>query len=45
MTYLGMLLGFSSKAVGVWNPIIEKVEQRLAGWKKLYLSEGGGGGS
>ena len=25
----------------VWNPIIEKVERRLAGWKKLYFSRGG----
>jgi hypothetical protein len=41
MTYLGMPLGSSFKALGVWNPIIEKVERRLAGWKKLYLSKGG----
>ena len=41
MTYLGMPLGSSFKALGVWNPIIEKVERRLAGWKKLYLSRGG----
>ena len=31
MTYLGMPLGSSFKALGVWNPIIEKVERRLAG--------------
>ena len=24
----------------LWNPIIEKVERQLAGWKKLYLSKG-----
>ena len=41
MSYLGMPLGASFKAVGVWNPIIEKVERRLAGWQKLYLSKGG----
>ena len=41
MTYLGMPLGSSYKALEVWNPIIEKVERRLAGWKKLYLSKGG----
>ena len=40
MTYLGMPLGASFKAVGVWNPIIEKIERRLAGWQKLYLSKG-----
>jgi hypothetical protein len=44
MTYLGMPLGSSFKAVAEWNPIIEKVERRLAGWKKFYLSPGGGGG-
>ena len=38
--YLSMPLGASFKAVGVWNPIIEKVERRLAGWQKLYLSKG-----
>uniref|UniRef100_A0A2N9H9T4 Reverse transcriptase domain-containing protein n=1 Tax=Fagus sylvatica TaxID=28930 RepID=A0A2N9H9T4_FAGSY len=41
MTYLGMSLGASFKAIGVWNPIIEKVERLLAGWMKLYLSSGG----
>ena len=41
MTHLGMPLGSSFKAIGVWNPIIEKVERRLAGWKKLYLSKRG----
>jgi hypothetical protein len=41
MTYLGMPLGSSFKVLGVWNPIIEKVERRLAGWKKLHLSKGG----
>jgi hypothetical protein len=41
MTYLGMPLGSSFKALGVWNPIIEKVEHWLAGWKKLYLSKEG----
>jgi hypothetical protein len=43
MTYLGMPLVSSFKAIGVWNLIIEKVERRLAGWKKFYLSKGGGG--
>ena len=35
MKYLGLPLGAK------WNPIIEKVERRLAGWKRLYLSKGG----
>uniref|UniRef100_A0A7N2LZ98 Protein arginine methyltransferase NDUFAF7 n=1 Tax=Quercus lobata TaxID=97700 RepID=A0A7N2LZ98_QUELO len=25
----------------VWNPILEKVERKLSGWKGLYLSKGG----
>ena len=41
MTYLGMSLGASFKAQTVWNPILEKMECRLAGWRKLYLSKGG----
>jgi hypothetical protein len=41
MTYLGLLLGASFKATSIWNGVIEKVEHRLAGWKKLYLSMGG----
>ena len=41
MTYLGMLLGASHKSPSIWNPILEKIERKLAGWKKLYLSKGG----
>ena len=42
MKYLGLPLGAKWKDRAVWNPIIEKVEKRLAGWKRLYLSKGGG---
>ena len=41
MTYLGMPLGASYKSPTIWNPILEKIECKLAGWKKLYLSKGG----
>jgi hypothetical protein len=41
MTYLGMPLGSSFKSKDIWNPILEKMERRLAGWKSLYLSKGG----
>jgi hypothetical protein len=41
MKYLGMPLGAGFKEKTIWNPIIEKVEKRLAGWKRLYLSKGG----
>ena len=41
MTYLGMPLGASHKSPSIWNPILEKIERKLEGWKKLYLSKGG----
>nr|XP_009764302.1 PREDICTED: uncharacterized protein LOC104216045 [Nicotiana sylvestris] len=39
-TYLGLPLGASHKDTTVWNPVIERVEKRLAGWQKRYLSKG-----
>ena len=41
MKYLGLLLGAKFKDKSIWNPILEKMERRLAGWKRLYLSKGG----
>ena len=41
MKYLGMPLGTSFKIVAIWNPILEKMEKKLSGWKRLYLSKGG----
>ena len=41
MFYLGMPLGTSHNSPSIWNPILENFEQRLAGWKKLYLSKRG----
>ena len=41
MNYLGMPLGAPYKSLSMWDPILEKIERRLAGWKKLYLSKGG----
>ena len=41
MKYLGMPLGTSFKTASIWNPILEKVEKKLSGWKCLYLSKGG----
>ena len=41
MAYLGMPLGASHKSPSIWNPILEKMKWKLAGWKKLYLSKGG----
>ena len=41
MKYLGLPLGAKSKDKTIWNPILEKIERRLVGWKCLYLSKGG----
>jgi hypothetical protein len=41
LTYLGMPLGASFKALAVWTPILEKIQRRLSGWKKKYLLKGG----
>jgi hypothetical protein len=41
MKYLGLPLGASFKSKNIWNPIVERMERRLAGWKRLYLSKGG----
>ena len=41
MKYLGLPLEAQFKDKSMWNPILEKMERRLAGWKKLYLSKGG----
>jgi hypothetical protein len=41
MKYLGLPLGARFKSKEIWNPILEKMEKCLAGWKRLYLSKGG----
>ena len=41
MKYLGMPLGTSFKIASIWSPILEKIEKKLSGWKRLYLSKGG----
>jgi hypothetical protein len=41
MKYLGLPLGARYKSKEIWNPILEKIEWRLAGWKRNYLSKGG----
>jgi len=39
--YLGLPLAAQYKASNIWSSIIEKMKNRLAGWKRLYLSKGG----
>jgi hypothetical protein len=41
MTYMGLPLTASYKATSIWNGVIEKMERQLAGWKQMYLSNGG----
>ena len=41
MKYLGMPLGTPYKTASIWNPILEKMEKKLSGWKRLYLFKGG----
>ena len=41
LKYLGLSLGAKFKDLFVWNPILKRMERRLAGWKRLYLSKGG----
>ena len=35
------ILGAKFKDLSVWNPFLERMERRLAGWKRMYLSNGG----
>ena len=37
MSYLCMPLGFRLTLLQFWNPILEKIEWKLAGWKKLFV--------
>ena len=37
MKYLGMPLGTSFKIASIWNPILEKMEKKLSGWKHLFI--------
>ena len=41
LKYLGLPLRSKFKESSIWNPILEKMERRLARWKRLYLSKGG----
>jgi hypothetical protein len=41
MKYLGLPLGAPFKSRAIWNGVVERMEKRLASWKKIYLSKGG----
>lgn len=40
-SYLGRLLHLESASKDLWNPVIERVERKLAPWKTNYLCMGG----
>lgn len=40
-TFLGLPLGWRLKTKHIWDPVVERVDQRLARWKCCYLSKGG----
>ena len=40
LKYLSLPLGATHKEETIWNPILEKMEKGLAGWKRMYLSKG-----
>lgn len=39
--YLGLPVGGNSRLKRFWAPVIERMEKRLAGWGRRYLSIGG----
>jgi hypothetical protein len=41
LTYLGLPLVATFKRKTIWNSVMERMEKRLAGWKKLYHSKEG----
>ena len=41
LKYLGLPIGAHFKAKAIWDGIVEKIERRLASWKRMYLSKGG----
>ena len=41
LKYLDLPLGAKFKDLSVWNPILKRMERRLAGWKRMYLSKEG----
>jgi len=40
-TYLGLPCGASFESKVVWDPVVERFQKRLVGWKSKMLSKGG----
>ena len=41
MNYFGLPLGAKFMSKAIWDPILEKMERKLVGWKRMYVSKGG----
>jgi hypothetical protein len=41
LRYLGLPLGAPFKSKAIWDGVVEKMEKKLASWKKIYMSKGG----
>jgi hypothetical protein len=41
LMYLGLPLRAAYKDPSIWNKVIEKMESKLARWKRMYLSKDG----
>jgi hypothetical protein len=39
--YLRLLIGGDPRRLSFWNPVVHKIQSRLAGWKSRFLSFGG----
>ena len=41
ITYLGLPLGARSNSKAFWNPVLSRIEKKLAPWKRKFLNKGG----
>uniref|UniRef100_A0A2N9FAP7 Reverse transcriptase zinc-binding domain-containing protein n=1 Tax=Fagus sylvatica TaxID=28930 RepID=A0A2N9FAP7_FAGSY len=39
--FFGSSRGANFKSKSIWDPILEKMERKLSGWQRMYLSKGG----
>ncbi|PNX58080.1 ribonuclease H, partial [Trifolium pratense] len=39
--YLGLPIGGDSRRLGFWKPVMDRLKNRLSGWKSRFLSFGG----
>ncbi|GAU46775.1 hypothetical protein TSUD_402860 [Trifolium subterraneum] len=39
--YLGLPIGGDPSRLGIWEPVVARIKQRLSGWKSRFLSFGG----